>query len=1087
MVRIRVLGQLTAEVAGQSVDLGTSLQRAVVARLVSAAGHIVSTDRFIDDLWQGQAPPKALAALQVYVSNLRRALEPGRLPRTPATVLVSAPPGYRLQLAPDAVDAWRFPRLIDEAVRELNAGHPETAIKRIDEGLGLFTGPAYAEFADEEWAVAEAAQLEELKLVAIEYRAEAGLALGGQAAAVPELERHVTAHPLRENAVRLLALSYYRAGRQGEALAVIRRTRELLADELGVDPGPALRTLETDILAQTETLQHTPPPVRPKSAVMLPSPEIVGRTAELARLTTAAGLARGGFRVAWLGGDPGAGKSTLAEALARQLAGQGWTTAVGRCPETLGGVPPAWAWSEVLRQLFGVRTPTAEVAARLAPLLVDDAPPVGQFWLARAVGEFLDGVPGPLLIVLEDVHRADDETLHLLRHLAARLAETQVLVLLTHRPSEASDDLMATGAALAVQAAENLTLDGLGVADVATLVRERSGVEVSPATIVTIAERTGGNPLFVSEMARLLGAEGAAAAYRLPPGVRDVLRRRLARLPATAQTTLRNAAVLGRDADADVLIAMPDSDEETVLDGLEAGVLSGLLTEPAPGKVRFAHVLVRETLYEDIPRLRRTRLHAKVLTALESVRPGDVGALGHHALAAATPATAIRAAGYALRAAAKVSALYAHREAVSLLRDALDVLDQATEPDHAVTLDVMCRLVSAHVHAGDVSRALKTRAEALALARRLGDPQGVARVAASLDAPLLWTIRPTNIPDLEMIAAIRESIPLADPPLRGRLLVALCHQLEGHDMAGIEVASAEASEIARELDDPVLRCMALNGLYWVVNYPLRRAELAEVGRQLLEISEAHGLPAYRALGHYLMIMVTLGDCDRAQARWHAEQATKLATSGQLGHMLAIVAILDEIDLVMAGDFAAAEAACQTLADQIAETGGVNASAFGALALFAIRHLRGRGGESVAEIKDVMHLYGDELHEAYIRALVAAGRLDEAHAEWQPGSPPARGVYWEFMAVLRAETAMILDSREVAAECYRDLGLLAGEFAGMHTGSVTLGPIDHTLGELAEYLGDRSAARAHHAAAVEVANRAGSPYFAQQARKALRRL
>ncbi|WP_155347472.1 BTAD domain-containing putative transcriptional regulator [Acrocarpospora pleiomorpha] len=1086
MVRIRVLGQLTAEVAGQPVDLGTSLQRAVVARLVSAAGHIVSTDRFIDDLWQGQAPPKALGALQVYVSNLRRVLEPGRLPRTPATVLVSAPPGYRLQLDPDAVDAWRFPRLIDEAVRVLNAGEPATAIKRIDEALNLWTGSPYAEFADEEWAVAEAAQLEELKLVAVEYRAEAGLALGGHAAAVPDLERHVAAHPLRENAVRLLALSYYRAGRQGEALAVIRRTRETLADELGVDPGPALRTLEGDILAQTETLQLTPPPVRPKRAAAPAAPGIVGRTAELARLTTAANLARGGFRVAWLGGDAGAGKSTLAEALARQLAAAGWATAVGRCPETLGGVPPAWAWSEVLRQLSGVRPLTPELASRLAPLLTDDAPPVGQFWLARAVGEFLDEVPGPLLIVLEDVHRADDETLHLLRHLAVRLAETPVLVLLTHRPTETNDDLMATRAALAVQAAENLTLDGLGVADVATLVRERSGVEVGAATIVTIAERTGGNPLFVSEMARLLGAEGVSAAYRLPPGVRDVIRRRLARLPATAQTTLRNAAVLGRDADADVLIALPEADEETVLDGLEAGVLSGLLTEPAPGKVRFAHVLVRETLYEDIPRLRRTRLHAKVLTTLESVRPGDVGALGHHALAAATPATAIRAAGYGLRAAAKASGLYAHREAVTLLRGALEALGQAAEPDDALTLDVMCRLVSAQALSGDISAAVRVRAEAVALARRMGDPQGLAR-AACLDAPLIWTIRASRTMETDMVAAIRESIPSADPPLRARLLVALCHQLEGHDHTAIEAASAEAMRIARDLDDPVLLCMALNGLYWVLVYPLRRTELASAGRQMLEMSETHGLPAYQALGHYHMVMVSLGNCDRAQARWHAEQAAKYSTSGQLGHMLAIVAILDALDLVIAGEFDAAEAAYGTLTDRIAETGGINAAVFGAVARFAVRHLAGRGGESLQEITDILHIYGDELHELYIRALIAAGHVDEARAAWRPDIPAKPEVYWACFTVLRAETAMILGNREVAAWCYRELGQLSGEIAGLHSGSVTLGPIDQTLGELAEYLNDPAAARTHYTSAVETADRVGSTHFAQQAREALHRL
>ncbi|MEZ0071436.1 ATP-binding protein [Planotetraspora sp. GP83] len=133
---------------------------------------------------------------------------------------------------------------------------------------------------------------------------------------------------------------------------------------------------------------------------------MIGRTAELARLVAAADQARQGFRVAWLGGDAGSGKSTLAGALLRHLSGDGWQTVVGRCPETVGGVPPAWAWSEVLRHLSVTSAPSPEIAVRLAPLLTDGAGPVGQFWLARAVGDYLEGVPGPLLIVLEDVHRA---------------------------------------------------------------------------------------------------------------------------------------------------------------------------------------------------------------------------------------------------------------------------------------------------------------------------------------------------------------------------------------------------------------------------------------------------------------------------------------------------------------------------------------------------------------------------------------------------------------------------------------------------------------------------------------------------------
>ncbi|GAA4231492.1 DNA-binding SARP family transcriptional activator [Streptosporangium album] len=142
---LRVLGPLQAEVDGRAVDLGTSRQRAVVARLVAAGGYVVSTDRFIDDLWRGQPPPKALAALHVYVSNLRRALEPGRPPRTPATVLVSAAPGYRLRLEPEQVDAWLFPRLVDSAAAALASGDGARALDLADRALALRQEPASAE------------------------------------------------------------------------------------------------------------------------------------------------------------------------------------------------------------------------------------------------------------------------------------------------------------------------------------------------------------------------------------------------------------------------------------------------------------------------------------------------------------------------------------------------------------------------------------------------------------------------------------------------------------------------------------------------------------------------------------------------------------------------------------------------------------------------------------------------------------------------------------------------------------------------------------------------------------------------------
>ncbi|WP_433412836.1 BTAD domain-containing putative transcriptional regulator [Microtetraspora malaysiensis] len=1120
MVRLRVLGQCRAEVAGRPVDLGASLQRAVMTRLVCAQGHVVSTDRFIDDLWQEQAPPRALAALQVYISNLRRVLEPGRPPRSstrsPDRVIVSAPPGYRLNLEADAVDAWRFPRLVDAAVAVFNAGRPTEAMETLDEALRLWTGPAYAEFADEEWAAPEVSRLDEIRTVAVDYRAEAALALGRHAEIVPELERHVYTHPFRENGVRLLALALYRAGRQGEALAVIRRTRHGLAEELGVDLGPHLRALEADILAQADSLRLDPARIPPvvsaapaasadpaasvaSAAGSVPAPgpvrfppapaadpaPMIGRTAELDRLVAAAAQARHGLRVAWLGGDAGSGKSTLADALVGRLAADGWRAAVGRCPETVGGVPPAWAWSEVLGHLSIASPPTPEAVVRLAPLLEPETDQtVGQFWLAQAAGEYLEGVPGPLLIVIEDVHRADEETLQLLRHLAVRLARTPVLVLLTHRPAEAAVDLLTTRAALAVQAAENVTLDGLTEQDVALLLRERSGMEVDPATARTVTERTGGNPLFVTEIARLLAVDGPAAVHALPPGVRDLIRRRVARLPATAQLTLRNAAVLGRDADADVLIAMSGGDEETVLDGLEAGVLSGLLTEPLPGHVRFAHALVRETLYEDIPRLRRTRLHGRSLAALERLRPGDVGALGHHALAAATTATARRATEYAARAADTASGLYAHKEAAALLQGALDALDLAAGPDLETRVDLLCRLVSAKAHAGDVVSALAAQATALSLARRTTDPVLIARAAAAFDAPVIWTIQLDRQPDQDVIRAAHEAMPEEPGEARCRVLVALAHQLEGNDPELLETVSAEALRIARDLDDPRLLCMALNARYWACVEPGRRDELERLGQDLLEASASGGLLGYQTLGHFALCMVALGRNDWAGARSHADRAVELSTSGQLGLALGILAVLDALHFLLRGDFERAEAAYTSVAERMAQAGAINAASFGALGRLTVRMCSGRGHDSLAEIAALRERVPDQVDEHYTYALIAAGRIEEAREVWPAGRAPRRDYYWLFMMAIRAANAIALGAREVAGDCYRLLLPSREELAGLHSGSITLWPVAQTLGELAELLDDPEAAEGHFAVAAEVAERVGSPHWRERALLAL---
>ncbi|GAB1331031.1 AfsR/SARP family transcriptional regulator [Streptomyces sennicomposti] len=231
------------------LDLKGPRHRAVLARLIVARRRVVPVARLVADLWE-EPPAGAVGALQTFVAALRRALEPDRPPRAPARLLVTDGPGYALRTAPDTVDAWRFETAVADAARL----PPEEALDRLEQALAWWRGPAYAEFADEDWSRSERARLAELRLSAEEQRSGIRLALGRAAEAVPDLEAHVTGHPWREEAWRLLALALYRTGRQGDALAVLRRARTTLAEQLGVDPGPALRRLEADVLAQSPDL-----------------------------------------------------------------------------------------------------------------------------------------------------------------------------------------------------------------------------------------------------------------------------------------------------------------------------------------------------------------------------------------------------------------------------------------------------------------------------------------------------------------------------------------------------------------------------------------------------------------------------------------------------------------------------------------------------------------------------------------------------------------------------------------------------------------------------------------------------------------
>jgi YVTN family beta-propeller protein len=243
-MEFRILGPLEVEDGGRPVPIGGGRQRALLALLVMRPNEVVSQERLIDELWGAAAPETAAKSLHNQVSALRRSLGDG--------VIVTRAPGYELEVEPDVVDAQRFERLVEEARTEVD---PAVARERLREALGLWRGPPLQELAGEEFTQGEIRRLEELRLVALEGRIDAELALGGGSELVPELEALVQEHPLRERLRGQLMLALYRGGRQAEALEAFGDARRTLVQELGLEPSERLRRLERSILTQDPTLE----------------------------------------------------------------------------------------------------------------------------------------------------------------------------------------------------------------------------------------------------------------------------------------------------------------------------------------------------------------------------------------------------------------------------------------------------------------------------------------------------------------------------------------------------------------------------------------------------------------------------------------------------------------------------------------------------------------------------------------------------------------------------------------------------------------------------------------------------------------
>ena len=252
-MEFRILGPVEVWEDGHPVSLGGGKQRAVLALLLLNANRVVSSDALIEQLWDGHPPATAATALQGHVSSLRKALGPERI--------ATRRPGYVLEVDPARIDLRQFEQLRAQGRKALERGDAAGGADKLREALELWRGAAVADIGFEPSIQAEAARLEDLRLSALEDRIDADLALGHSGDLIHELEGLVGANPLREHFWGQLMLALYRSGRQADALDAYRRARRTLVSELGLEPGPALRELERQMLVQDPALEPETPPV----------------------------------------------------------------------------------------------------------------------------------------------------------------------------------------------------------------------------------------------------------------------------------------------------------------------------------------------------------------------------------------------------------------------------------------------------------------------------------------------------------------------------------------------------------------------------------------------------------------------------------------------------------------------------------------------------------------------------------------------------------------------------------------------------------------------------------------------------------
>lgn len=779
----------------------------------------------------------------------------------------------------------------------------------------------------------------------------------------------------------------------------------------------------------------------------------IGRQRELDALQAALARAVSGQPgVVLLTGEPGIGKTRTAQELVEHAGRLNVLALWGRCPEE-PGAPPYWPWLQLIRRYVSLQDEAVlgetlgAAAAYVAALdpeqlgrLGVDRPVPHEPDAAKARFRFFDSIAGfwrraaarqPILLVIDDLHRADVPSLRLLEFIMADAETSRLMLLGTYRDSEVvrqhplSDTLAELHRHTPVL---RFLLGGFSPAETAQFV-----TTVVPAASAELAaalhEQTEGHPLFLAELVldrNQVWSPGALPARHgmraVPKGVREVIGVRLNRLSPSCLRVLQHAAVFGREFRLDLLArVLGDVAEDDCLAALAEAQTASLIDALAePGGYQFAHALVRDTLYDELPAAQRARWHQSIGQAFEMAYQGDLtpclSALAHHYHAAGAAGDVTKAIEYATRAAERAAAMQAHEEASRHYLRACDLLPAGSAAD-AQRCCLLLGLGNAQNSAGASEMALTTFAHAAACARRLGEASLLARAAIGFgDAQ--WRLGSEGSQAVVLIREALARVAPADARGRTALLTALCQALLfSNQPDAAETVFRQAVALARELDDPLMLFRALCAILPGRWFPDRLALRIEAAREATELVHRAGHPEWVApylSGWHTGDLMESGDtvAATATARFHLVTGETMREPFNQAVALAALAMIATHE----GRFADAE----PLAVQALRCGQrfdrANAAGIFGVQMFTLRRHQGRLGELAPVLRQFL------------------GKASPS-GTWQPG-----------LAVLHCE----LGARDEACAVFEKLA--ASGFAGMAHDAIRVASLAY-LAEVCVWLGD----------------------------------